>query len=358
MKIYSLFLLLFLSSTSLIFSQVGGFGSFEFVNIPENARLAAIGGQNVSSKENNPNDFTFNPALLTSDSKNNFSFNFTPFYADINKTSMVYSIHDSTKGSWVAKVEYLSYGEITERNTLGQATGEFKSADYAITIGHSHQINNFIMGANAKIAGSHIGSYSAHAILFDLGGLFVHPKKDFTIALAMKNFGIPFNNFGDSKQTSAPFDIQAGFSYKFDHLPFKFSTTIHNLHRYDAQYLNPQFHTTFTNDGTQVPEEKNTANKVFRHFTFGGELLFSKNFHLRIGYNHLRRLEMKVDHRSMAGFSFGAMIKIKGYEISYGRNIYHTAGGVNSFTFGTDLSRFSKKKNSFSKKEIEQPVMK
>ncbi|HSI90363.1 MAG TPA: hypothetical protein VK927_04560, partial [Adhaeribacter sp.] len=81
-----------------------------------------------------------------------------------------------------------------------------------------------------------------------------------------------------------------------------------------------------------------------RHFVVGGEFMFSPNFNVRFGYNHLRRRELRTENKAGgAGLSVGAMIRIKGFELDYSRAYYHVSGGANYFTVSTSLSRFLKK---------------
>jgi len=85
---------------------------------------------------------------------------------------------------------------------------------------------------------------------------------------------------------------------------------------------------------------------VFRRLIFGTELLLSDNFQLRFGYNHLLRKELKQEATSGgAGFSFGLMLKVKRFEFSYARALYHSAGGSNTIQLTTNLSGIVKKKN-------------
>ena len=46
-------------------AQLGGQRSFEFLNVPGNARLAGLGGVNVSLNDKDPNFFWSNPALVS-----------------------------------------------------------------------------------------------------------------------------------------------------------------------------------------------------------------------------------------------------------------------------------------------------
>jgi hypothetical protein len=53
------------------------------------------------------------------------------------------------------------------------------------------------------------------------------------------------------------------------------------------------------------------------------------------------RRELSVDNfRSLAGFSFGAGIKINRFRIDYGRTNFHLAGGTNHLSISTNFSEF------------------
>lgn len=81
-----------------------------------------------------------------------------------------------------------------------------------------------------------------------------------------------------------------------------------------------------------------------RHFLVGLEINVGKNITLRTGYNYRRRQEMKIETKpGMVGFSWGIGVKISKFRISYGRAVYHLAGGTNHFSFCMNLDEFGKK---------------
>ena len=66
----------------------------------------------------------------------------------------------------------------------------------------------------------------------------------------------------------------------------------------------------FGNLKTKSALSKFTSN-VFRHLAFGGEMLIGKteSFALRLGYNHLRRMEVNInDYSLFGGLSFGFVL--------------------------------------------------
>ncbi|MDX5346979.1 MAG: hypothetical protein LPK19_07010, partial [Hymenobacteraceae bacterium] len=97
----------------------------------------------------------------------------------------------------------------------------------------------------------------------------------------------------------------------------------------------------------EIKEEKKFFDQLARHFVFGGEFLLGKNFHVRAGYNHLRRKELRMEDASGgAGFSMGAMLRIRSFQLDYGRAWYHTAGAANYITVTSNLQSLFKPKEA------------
>ena len=58
-------------------------------------------------------------------------------------------------------------------------------------------------------------------------------------------------------------------------------------------------------------------------------------------YNHRRRAEMHVpDFKSLAGFSFGAGLKIYKFRVDFALTSYQKGATAFQFTLGTGLSEF------------------
>ncbi|MCP4522302.1 MAG: type IX secretion system protein PorQ [Cytophagales bacterium] len=353
MKKQSLFLLLSVLSVS-VWAQIGGRSAFNFLALHTNARIAGIGGENVSSSDKDVNAFMYNPALLEDTVQGDISINYTPFYSGVHKTDVTYGLKLKKLGTIGVGLSYVGYGEMKERNIAGQEIGTFSPRDYALVVGKSHQLEYFNVGANVKFAFSHIQQNVAFAMLADIGGTFKHPKKDFSVGLLFKNIGWVIDNYVKGQQSYTPFDIQLGLSYKLEHMPLRLSLTAHHLNLPDIQYIDPDIHTTFTSDGEIVVEDKNIAEQIGRHLVIGGEFLFSKNFNIRVGYNHQRRAEMIVENRSaLTGFSFGGMLRIKSFEFAYTRAFYYVGGGVSMMTLTTSLNAKFKRKNRKKTKEAQ-----
>jgi hypothetical protein len=338
-------------------AQIGGESSFEFLHVPENARAAALGGVNNVIYDRDVNLVQYNPAALNPEMYEHASVNFLPYYSDVSKSSVAYA-HDFSKiGGLAFGVQYMGYGDFTETQLNGTVIGEFKAREYALTVSKSHRLSNFSIGATAKFVGSSLAEYSASALLLDVGGMFIHPEEDLTIGLTFKNVGVAVGKYTPSSDMTVPFDVQFGAAYKLEHMPLRILVNTHHLHRGDVQYLDPSRDTEFDEDGNEVPKEEKLTEQVFRRFVFGTEFVFSDNFHIRAGYNVMRRKELRQELVSGgAGFSIGTMIRVKTFEFNYTRAFYHVAGGTSMLTLTVDTATlFKKKKSDISEEDILKP---
>jgi hypothetical protein len=133
-------------------------------------------------------------------------------------------------------------------------------------------------------------------------------------------------------------DLQIGLSTKLAHAPFRFSFTMQDIFSGTLLYIvkdenvNPYYVDDSASKG-------NWADDIFRRFTFGVELVPSKNFYVAAGYNPRRRQEMKIDERvSTIGFTWGFGVRVNRFNISYGSGRYHLAGPTNHFSITANLS--------------------
>lgn len=322
-----LFLFLFYQGKS----QTANTNSFEFINIPPSARQVGLGGKNISSVDRDPNMFLSNPAGMDSKADNLISFNYIPYFSKVNYLNTSYTKHFERFGTWGANVTYLDYGVFEGFDPSGQDLGSFSARDYAIVLSNSHSKNNFSVGGSIKLTGSEIEAFRSSALLFDLGGLFIHPSKDLKIGMAIKNIGFQLKSYTRTSDFKLPFDIQIGGSFKPEHMPLRLSLTLHSLNKLKVS--------------EEIRgEEISSIDQIFSHFVFGTEVLLTKNINIRAGYDHERRQEMKIEQGgALSGFSIGMMVRVKAFEIAYSRGAFNAAGSQNCFTLITDLNYFLNK---------------
>ncbi|MEM1137147.1 MAG: type IX secretion system protein PorQ [Bacteroidota bacterium] len=331
-----------------IFSQIGGIATFEFVNLPVNARLVGLGGINVSSSDKDVSMFSINPALLTDSVDHFLAFNHYSYNAGVNNNQLNYARKISEKGMWGIALQQLSYGEFDSYDLTGQYLGTFNANDFSLGITHSRKIGVFSLGGTVKFVQSNIETYQASGLLFTLGGAFIHPEQDLKIGLVLQHFGFALSQYVDNQDYVMPFDARIGISYKPQKMPLRLSVTAHHLTEFlSIAYDNPNTPNELDAFGEEIDDEISFADKLSRHFVFGGEFVFSRNFNIRVAYNFLQRRELQVKQRKgLSGFSYGFMLRIKRFELAYSRAIQHISGGTNLFSLAIDTHRLIKKRRT------------
>ncbi len=322
-------------------AQTGGQNSFQFVNLPGNAHVAALGGMNVSTYDRDVNMVWQNPALLRDTMKQYLSVSYIPFFASVKGGSMSYAHKFKKIGVLAGGIQYINYGSMVERDETGNELGSFRPQDLVIMVAKSHTIGLFTLGGTLKyVASSITPAYTSYGLMMDAGGVFRHPTRDFTVGLTFKNVGFALKKYNKDAPVRAPFDIQLGTSYKLEHIPVRLSLTAHHLYKFDITYLDTAQNKKYDLDGNEIPQKKNFADKALRHFVIGTEFLITKNLHARLAYNFQRRREMRLEDRAgTAGFSWGVMLRIKAFELDFSRATYSLAGGKNWITLTMDMNR-------------------
>lgn len=304
-----------------------------------------VGGVNVSLYDDDVNQWINNPALLNSQMAGRLSVNVLPYFAGTLHSSAQYAFTAKRSGTWGVSVQHLSYGELDRTDLVGNTIGTFKASDYALTVGKSAVVDNYALGMNLRFAGSAMDGFNATALMADIGGVFIHPDKDFRFGLSIRNVGTVLTRYTASSEMSLPFQVVAGASVKPQNMPARLSMGVQYLHRYDIVFLDPNKPGRLDANGNEIREEKSLTDLIGRHLVFGVEFLLSKNFHLRAGYNYLRRRELRLEDRSGgAGLSIGAFVRAGKFDFGLTRAFYHVAGGTTAITVSADLHQLARKK--------------
>ncbi|MFD1186703.1 type IX secretion system protein PorQ [Pontibacter rugosus] len=347
MKKAALILCTLLGFSLMAQAQIGGQRGFLFLELPNSAKLAALGGVNITAGAQDVSMVSANPALLSEEMDRQLSLSYVGYLADIKQSNLAYAFKSEKYGRWAASINYLNYGDFVQRDPTGMELGTFNVNDYTLALSHAREAEAFTIGATAKVAVSSIAGNKAVGILADAGAVFKHPEKDFTVGLAFKNVGYQVKTYDGGERQQMPWDAQLGLSYKPEHMPVRLSLTAHRLYQFDIVYLDPNAPGKLDENGNEVKEEKTLGDKIARHFVVGTEFVFSKNFQLRAGYNHLRRKELRLDTKAGGvGFSVGAMLRVRSFELNYGSAFFHPSGATHYVTIGTNTSTFLKKKRS------------
>jgi len=338
-------LILFSCLTFSGYSQLGGSYTYAFLDLTNSARAASLGGKTIAIWDDDLNLAFHNPALLSSEMKNNLVLNYVNYFTDINYGYVSYANTIDKIGNLAAGLHFINYGEFIEADHLGNKTGTFTASEYALNLIWSKSYDSlFHFGINVKPVYSSMERYRSFGMVADIGLTYTNRQKLFVASIVMRNIGYQIKPYHDQNRESMPFEIQMGLSQKLEHAPFRFSAVFHNLQQFDLTYETEQTVLDF-DPLTGEPIEENKIEKfgdqVMRHVIFGVEFMPFESFFIRGGYNYQRRMELKLDTRTaMVGFSWGFGVKIYKFHISYGRASYHLAGASNHFSLSTNLSSF------------------
>lgn len=312
--------------------------AYQFLNLPIGARVAGLGGVISSSTDDDVNLFLSNPALLDTTNDNHISWSHLGFYADVKYNTLAYAKTFDKAGTFGVGVQHLGYGSFDSYDASGNSAGSFDANETAIVVSHSHQLSLFKFGINLKYVNSGIYTYNSSALIMDIGGVFIHPEKEFMVSLLFKNIGFVMSEYTDTSDTSLPTDLQLGLTFKPEHMPFRFSFTGYNLFNPNENYYDESI--------GEAANKPGIADRIFRHVNIGTEILFSRNFNIRLGYNHRVRKELRMSERAgLSGMSLGLMARIKAFELSYTFTTYHIDSGRSYFTITSNLNRVFKKKS-------------
>src|SRR3974390_169405 len=205
----SLFIIFF-STIPFCFSQIGGKGVYEFLNLAIPARVSALGGTLISAKDNDLNLSFQNPALLDSTMHNSLSLSYINYLADIRYSYASYSRTYRNVGSFSAGIQSLNYGSFIGADKNGELTGNFTAADYSLNLAYSRPIGTmFSIGGPLKTIYSKYSEYTSVGRALDLGGVYNDQKHLFTSALIIKNIGKQWKSYYGLHEP-LPFEIQFG----------------------------------------------------------------------------------------------------------------------------------------------------
>lgn len=345
MKKYVGLILLILSGVCQ--AQVGGRATYQFLNTVTSPKIAALGGYALAIDEADLEMSYFNPALLNEGHEKNLTLNYTDYFADINYGYVGYAHRVKKLGVVAGGIKYIHYGTFIHADEGGNIVGEFSVSEIAAIATWSNKYRDaFKYGVNFKMVYSNYFLYNSFGALLDFGGTYKKPGSNFMAALVVKNLGTQITTYSKGNYEPMPFEIQLGISQKLNHAPLRFSINIHNLQQPNIWFDSPNSVVTtnlFTEDSTGTP----VGEAILRHFTFGMEVLLSKNFQLRTSYNHQRRQELLLRDGSKSGlngFSFGFGLKIKKFSLDFARSIYSLAGATNHIGISTNFGELLTKK--------------
>lgn len=324
-------------------AQIGGKNSFVYANMTPTARLAAVGGTQVSLVDDRNLSLSyFNPALLSDTQSNTICLNYINFLTDINQGYASFATNIKNVGMFALHVFFLDYGNFEGRDETGNFTGNFNANDYVVQLGYSKNIGSWSYGLSLKYLYSAYEAFVGVALASDIGIAYNNKEKQFSAGLSFRNMGYNFIPF-ETEKANLPFTIDLGFNKKLAHSPLRFTLNLTDLQNWNLAYSNPNTRNKNIDlsTGEEIIDEPNFANEFFRHINIGTELIFSPNFCLRFGYDHQQRKELVPDGRSgLTGFSWGFGLGIKKFYLDFASRTFFPGQNALYFSIGKNLNDF------------------
>ncbi len=335
----------------LLNAQLGGKTTYTFLDLPSSARSTALGGNNITTSDDDILSAFQNPGTLNPAVHQKVAFSQAFQVGGVRFSNFAYGHYlPQLKTSLMLGVQSIQYGDIKETSELGEILGDLNTRETAITFGAAYQYaQRLSLGANIKVVSSTLGDYNSWGIASDFSAFYQDTAKGTSFTFIIRNLGTQFSTYAAGGQRERlPFQMQIGWSKRLKHLPFRFSVVYHHFDKWDILYDDPNKEDPTVFFGDEPTEKGPTAiffDKFSRHFILSGEFIMGKNgnLRLRMGYDHFLAKEMKIDnYRSFAGFSMGVGIKINRFRIDYGRTNVHLGESLNHLTISTGISEFRK----------------
>ncbi len=325
------------------FPQAGR-GVYRFMELPVSSRAAAVGGYNISLRDNDVNFALMNPALLTEETHGVIGLNMASYLAGIKFGSAIYGHNFGDENYFSFGVQYVDFGIFAGYDEIGKYTEDFTAKDMALYVNYARPLNDyFTVGAALKPIVSAYERYTSVGMAMDLG--VNYSTELFSAGLVVKNAGVQlkgyYSDVNGQHREPLPFDIQLGMTKKFEYAPLRISVTAHNLHRWNLANYQSTNQKKMNLDGSIEEEKVKFLDMAFRHLVFGIEFVPSENFYVAAGYNHRRNREMSIDgFKSMAGFSFGAGVKLYKFQVGFGMTQFQAKNNAFQFSISTNLNEF------------------
>ncbi len=332
-----------------IYAQLGGNTTYNFLKLHASARAAALGGNAINNPAIDLNLASTNPALLNQDFSKQLTFSYVKYLADIGAGYIGTAYHfDSIQTTLAAGLQYIDYGNFKRMSPDGTDLGNFSAGEYCFQLGAAKSIGQFQYGGTAKFIYSNLESYQSIGMAADLAAAWFDSKRLTMATLVISNFGSQLTTYSGSNRENIPLNIQMGYSKKFEHSPLRIGIIAQHLEmvgRLLYQIENRNNNNIDLETGLPIQENFSLLDHFMSHLILNGELVLTKNFNLRIGYNHLKRRELALtESKSTSGYTWGFGIKINRFQLHYGSGAFMGGQNTNHLSIITNLEEFKKKK--------------
>jgi len=324
-----------------IYAQLGGSSTYQFLNLVNSPRQAALGGKTITNFDYDVTQGLYNPATINSDMHNQLAVNFSNYLGDVSYGTAAYAhTWDRRLQTFHFGVTYINYGSFDGYDINGNPTGTFSGNEAALSAGYNYNIpfTDFYVGANVKLITSKLEIYNSIGGALDFGALYIDEDLDFHAAVTVRNLGFQFTTYAGTNE-KLPFEVNFGMSQTLENVPLRWHLTFENLQQWPIGVSNPARVQTDL-DGNQTEEEVSFFNNALRHVILGAEIFPKGAFNVRLGYNFRRAEELRIeDQRTFSGLSVGVGLKMNKIRFSYTHARYTSASNTSFFGLQIDLNR-------------------
>src|SRR5690554_7124405 len=186
------FFIVFFILSFTVTAQVGGDGTYQFLNLVNNPRMAALGGKVLTNYDYDPIQAIWNPASINPAMDNQLSLNYTNYIGDVNYGTAAYAyLWDRRTQVLHAGVSYVNYGKFDGYDEAGTPTNSFSGGEVALSLGHARNIpyTDFHVGLNVKLISSKLEQYSGLGAAGEIGLMYVYEDPDLQITGVARNLG-------------------------------------------------------------------------------------------------------------------------------------------------------------------------
>lgn len=328
------FLPIFILLTSSSYAQIGGQSVYQFLNLTQSPRQAAMGGKTVTIVDYDVNQAFYNPATINAKMHNHLSSNYSSYFGEVAYGTAAYAYTwDRHVQTFHVGANYVNYGSFDGYDDMGNQTNSFTGTEGALSFGYSYNIpwTDFYVGTNVKFITSALESYNSFGVATDLGFLYIDDANDINWGLSVRNLGYQIKPY-ESTREKMPLEITAGVSQLMENVPIRWHVTFENLQQWNIAFSNPN-RAEGSLDGTSQQEKVGFFNNALRHVIMGAELFPEKAFNIRLGYNFRRGQELNIiDQRNFSGIAAGFSLRFNKVRFDFSHSRYTVA--ANSSIFG------------------------
>jgi hypothetical protein len=330
---------IFILFSPIVMGQIGGKYVYQFLNLVQSPRQAALGGKTLTIVDYDVNQVFYNPATLNGDMNKRLSVNYGNYYGEVSYGTAAYAYTwDRHVQTFHAGISYVNYGTFEGRDELGGLTSDFTGSEAALSLGYAYNVpwTDLFIGVNAKVISSTLETYNSWGAAVDLGMLYIDYKNDINYALVVRNLGFQITPYENTNE-KLPLAVEAGISQLLENVPIRWHLTLENLQQWNIAFSNPNRGES-TLDGQTNEEKVSFFNNALRHVIIGAELFPEKGFNIRLGYNFRRGQELSiVDQRNFSGLSAGFGLRFGKVRLNYSYSKYTVAANTSLFGLVIDL---------------------